>query len=604
MTSSSNTLPTRDQVPVENTWDLTTIYPDNQSWEADFAHVRDNMSRLSTFQGRLGESGETLLEYFNLDENLSSRMGKLIVYANMRLHEDTTVDIYQSMSDRVDTLSAEYGAITSFVVPELLEIDPAKIESFRTTTAGLAIYEHWFEDLFRQKQHVRSHEVSELLAQASEVMGAPDRIYSLLSDADMQLPEITMADGQVVKLTHGNYVEKFLHSRNREDRRRGFEGMFNTYKALRNTLASLYSTQVKANIFSAKAHRYENCRQSALHGINVPESVYDNLVATVHRHLPTLHRYLRLRKKALRLDELRMFDLYVPIVGEKETPITYKEAQTLVCEALAPLGEEYVATVRQAFSSRWIDVVETQNKHSGAYSWGTYDTNPFILMNWQDTLESTYTLAHELGHSMHSYRTRKAQPALYGDYTLFVAEVASTCNEALLTHHLLKITTDVEKRKAIINRELENIRTTLIRQAMFAEFEHIAHSQAEAGESLTADALCAIHKELNDKYFGAEVEVDELIGMEWARISHFFPGFYVYQYSTGISTALSLAEQILSEGQPAVDRYLKFLSSGSSDYSINLLKAAGVDLSTPAPIDQALQRFAQLVEELEQLMSS
>ena len=423
----------------------------------------------------------------------------------------------------------------------------------------------------------------------------------MIDNADLKLATIKDEKGEDVQLTKGNYLV-FIRSTNRQVRKDAFEGMHTTFLKQRNTIAATLASQVKANIFYTQQRGYGSCRERALARYNIPVGVYDNLVATVSDHVPLLNRYLKLRKRMLQLDDLHMYDLYVPIVKETEQEVSYQEACDTVVTALTPLGERYVNTLKQGFAQRWVDVYETPGKRGGAYSGGAYGTQPFILLNFQNNRDSMYTLAHELGHSLHSFYTRSYQPYQYGDYTIFVAEVASTLNEGLLTEHLLKTTTDRDVRLAILNHSLEDFRGTLFRQTMFAEFEQRIHSQAEQGEPLTADALSRIYRALNEKYYGAEVTVDELIDIEWARIPHFYESFYVYQYATGISAASALVQQILHEGQPAVDRYLAFLSSGSSDYSIELLKKAGVDMTSPEPVRQALQLFESHLSQMEQLI--
>ncbi len=597
------TLPKRSEVPVDLTWDLSSIYATDADWEADFAAVTAMLPKVSSYKGRLHESGAMLLEALQASDAASQMLGKLYVFANMRSHEDTTNAAYQALSDRASTLSSKLSAATAYMTPEVLSIAPRRLKTFVSRTPGLKLYKHNLDEITRQRAHTRSAEVEALLAQAAEVAGAPERIYDMLTDADFKLPVITDATGQQIQLTQGNYAARFLESHDRDERRKAFEAMLGAYKSFRNTIAASYAAQVKADIFSARARNYGSCLEQAVDSINVPVSVYDTLLTTVEKNLPTLHRYLNLRKRVLGLSDLHMYDLYVPLVGEVEYKVAFEQAKERVAAALAPLGEEYVKALTSGFDSRWIDVMENEGKRSGAYSWGSYGTNPFVLLNWQDSMDSMFTLAHEMGHSMHSWFTRKTQPYPYGNYTLFLAEIASTCNEALLTHYLLKATTDKALRMYIVNHALEGFRTTLFRQALFAEFEKEAHARAEAGESLTPELLCSIFKGINQKYYGAAVDVDELIEIEWARIPHFYSSFYVYQYATGISAATALARQIVTEGEPAVKRYLRFLSAGSSDYSIKLLSDAGVDLSTPAPIQQALDTFAEYLDEFEKLIA-
>lgn len=601
-TAVANSLPKRSTVPEHLQWDLTTIYTNDDLWEKDFQRVKSLIPQITAFQGKLGESGKVLLEAFQKRDEASEILGRLYVYANMRLHEDTAVAKYQALSDRAETLSNELSAVSAFITPEILAIPQEKVAKFIAETPGLELYKFKLDELNRRRPHIRNAEVENLLAQANDVCGTSDRVYEQFTTADMKLPHVEDKDGNLIQLTQGNYGARFLDSRDRGERQRGFEAMLGSYQKYRNTFGALYSAQVKSDIFNSRARNYESAIQAALDTINVPVSVYSTLIDTVHANLPKLHRYLSLRKKALGLSDLHMYDLYVPIVPDVEYKVSYDEAQKIILEALKPLGSKYVETLRSGFGSRWVDVIENEGKRSGAYSWGSYGTNPFMLMNWQDTMDSMFTLAHEAGHSMHSFFTRGTQPYPYGNYTLFVAEVASTCNEALLRHHLLQTVDDKAVRALVVNDALEGFRTTLYRQALFAEFERETHARAEAGEALTPELLCTIFKALNDKYYGAVCTVDDSIEVEWARIPHFYSPFYVYQYSTGISVATALAHQIVTEGEPAIERYLRFLSAGSSDYSINLLRDAGVDLSTPKPIQQALDTFERYLDEFQELV--
>jgi oligoendopeptidase F len=596
------TRPKRSEVKIEDTWALETIYPTNEAWEADFQRVSAMQPGLAEHQGHMGDSARSLLEALKRRDEGGEILGRLFVYAYMRLHQDSTDNTYQAMADRVTTLANDINTATAYQTPEILAIPQERLDAFLREEPGLQVYRHMLDEITRERPHILSAEMEALLAQAAEVGNAPERVYEMFSTADLKLPSVRDAEGNDVQLTQGNFVSHFLEGRDRDVRRNAFEAMFGAYQSYRNTMAALLGAQVKRNIFFARARKYDSSLHAALDPSNIPVSVYDNLIATVNNNLPVLHRYLRLRKKLLGLDDLHMYDLYVPMVPEVEYKVSYAEAQQQVAQALAPLGEAYVAVVQQGLSSRWVDVYENEGKRSGAYSWGSFGTNPFMLLNYQNTMDSMFTLAHEMGHSMHSYFTWQTQPYPYSSYTLFVAEVASTLNEALLTHSLLQTTTDKALRMYIINHALETFRTTLYRQTLFAEFERDMHAQAEAGEALTPEALNGIFKRINDTYYGPVVNVDELIANEWARIPHFYSSFYVYQYATGISASSALAHQILTEGQPAVDRYLRFLRSGSSDYSINLLRDAGVDLSSPAPIQEALDTFGRYLDDLEALL--
>ncbi|HEU5347377.1 MAG TPA: oligoendopeptidase F [Ktedonobacterales bacterium] len=596
------TRPKRNEVKREDTWELESIYPTNEAWEADFARVSAMQPSLSELQGHLGDSARNLLEAFRRRDAAGDILGRLFVYAYMRLHQDSTDNTYQAMADRVTTLANDINTATAYQTPEILAIPQDRLDAFLRDEPRLQAYRHFLDEITRERPHILSAEIEGLLAQAAEIGSAPERVYEMFTTADLKLPTVRDAAGNEVQLTQSNFVSHFLEGRDRDVRRNAFEAMFGAYQSYRNTMAALLGAQVKRNIFFARARHYDSALHAALDPSNIPVSVYDNLITTVNKNLPLLHRYLRLREKLLGLDDLHMYDLYVPMVPEVEYSADFQDAQQRVADALAPLGQEYVSVVRRGFASRWIDVYENEGKRSGAYSWGSYGTNPFMLLNYQDTMDSMFTLAHETGHSMHSYFTWRTQPYHYGSYTLFVAEVASTLNEALLTHSLLQTTTDRALRMYIINHALETFRTTLYRQTLFAEFERDMHAQAEAGEALTPESLGVIFKRLNDTYYGPVVTVDDLIANEWARIPHFYSSFYVYQYATGISASSALAHKILTEGQPAVDRYLRFLRSGSSDYSINLLRDAGVDLSTPAPIQEALDLFGRYLDDLEALL--
>lgn len=595
------TLTKRSDVPGEYTWDLESIFPTNEDWENAFKALQHRLPELEALKGTLAQSGQALLAVLQKRDELFEKLETLFVYASMRKDEDTTNSTYQGMYDRAMQLVVRASTAASYIEPEILAIPQATLDRFVQETPGLAIYGQQLHDLNRKRPHVRSAEVEAVLAAAGEIADAPDSIFSMIDNADLKLPLIKNEAGEEVPLTKGNYLV-YIRSTDRRVRKEAFEGMHTTYLKQRNTLAATLSSQVKGNIFYTTQRGYGSSRERALARYNIPVSVYDNLVGTVSEHIHLLNRYMRLRKRLLQLDELHMYDLYVPIVKETADEVTYQQARDTVQVALAPLGENYTNILKKAFTERWIDVYETPGKRGGAYSGGGYATRPFILLNFQNKRDSMYTLAHELGHSMHSYFTRTYQPFQYGDYTIFVAEVASTLNEGLLTEYLLRTNTDPTVRLAILNHSLEDLRGTLFRQTMFAEYEQQIHDHAEHGESLTADALSSMYHALNEKYYGAEATIDELIDIEWGRIPHFYYNFYVFQYATGISAASALVQQILHEGKPAVDRYLKFLSSGSSDYSIELLKKAGVDMTSPEPVRQALELFNTHLTQMEELI--
>ena len=595
------TITSRDQIPTEYTWNLESIFPSNNDWEQSFSTIQSRLPELEILQGTLAQSGQALLKVLQTRDELFEALEQLYVYTSMRRDEDTTNSLYQGMADRAMQLLVRASTVASYIEPEILALPQEKLAQFLQHTDGLALYKQQLDDLNRKRPHIRSAEVEAVLAAAGEVTGAPDDIFSMIDNADLKLPEITDEKGEKVQLTKGNYLT-YIRSTDRRVRKEAFEAQHSTFLKQRNTIAATLAAQVKTDIFYTRQRGYSSSRERALSRNNIPVSVYDNLITTVSEHIPLLNRYLSLRKRMLKLDELHMYDLYVPIVEEVNDTISYEEARDTVIAALAPLGENYITTLRTAFTQRWIDVFETPGKRGGAYSGGAYSTQPFILLNFQNKRDSMYTLAHELGHSMHSFFTRSHQPYQYGDYTIFVAEVASTLNEGLLTEYLLNNTNDRATRLAILNHSLEDIRGTLFRQTMFAEYEQQIHQQAEEGVPLTADSLSQMYKALNEKYYGGETVVDDLISIEWARIPHFYYNFYVYQYATGISAASALVQQILHEGQPAVDRYLSFLKSGSSDYSIALLKKAGVDMTTPEPVKQAFQLFESHLTQMEDLL--
>jgi oligoendopeptidase F len=595
------TFKTRDEIPTEFKWDLESIFTRNDNWEQNFQALQNRIPDLEALKGTLAQSGDALLKVLQTRDEIFEALERLYVYASMRKDEDTTNGLYQGMADRATQLYVRATTAASYIEPELLALPQETLDQYQQDTPGLAIYKHQFDDLNLKRPHIRSAEVEAVLAATGEISDAPDSIFSMIDNADLKLPNIKNETGEEVELTQGNYLT-YIRSQDRRVRKDAFEALHGTFLKQRNTIAATLSAQVKVDVFYTRQRNYSSSRERALSRYNIPVSVYDNLIATVSEHIPLLNRYMKLRKKMLALDELHMYDLYVPIVEETTDEITYKEACDTVVAALAPLGEDYINNLKQGFAQRWIDVYETPGKRGGAYSGGAYGTYPFVLLNFQNKRDSMYTLAHELGHSLHSFYTRSHQPYQYGDYTIFVAEVASTLNEGLLTEYLLRNTKDPAIRLAILNHSLEDIRGTLFRQTMFAEFEQEIHNRAEQGEPLTADALTAMYMTLNKKYYGGEAVIDDLIGIEWARIPHFYYNFYVYQYATGISAAASLVQQIMSEGQPAVERYLKFLSSGSSDYSINLLQKAGVDMTTPEPVRQAFQLFEAHLSQMEELL--
>ena len=601
MSEMTKELPKREEVPEELTWDLTTIFATDDLWEEEFTKLQNEIPKMKDFQGKLAESANTLYELFTFQDNISERLGKLYTYAHMRYDEDTTNAFYQAMNQKAETLLTLASSNMSYIVPEILQIEEAKIQSFLDEKEALQLYKKTLDEITRQKAHILSEREEYLLSEASEAMQTASQTFGMLNNADLKFPMIKDENGNDVELTHGRYI-RFMESQNRDVRKGAFEAMYDTYGKFKNTFASTLVGNIKKDNFYAKVRNYESARQKALDANNIPESVYDNLVEAINDKISLLHRYTDLRKEVLQVDELHMYDLYTPLVKDVEMNVTYEEAQDYVLKSLAPLGDDYTNIVKEGYENRWIDVLENRGKRSGAYSSGTYGTNPFILLNWQNNVNDMYTLTHELGHSVHSYYTRKHQPYRYGNYSIFVAEVASTCNESLLSEYLLNHLEDEKKRLYILNHFLEGFRGTVFRQTMFAEFEHDIHVRAQNGEPLTADRLTELYYELNKKYFGENIVVDEEIGLEWARIPHFYYNYYVYQYATGYAAATSLANQILTEKDVAVERYKDFLKAGSSDYPIEVLKKAGVDMTSKQPILEALQVFEEKLNEFEGLL--
>lgn len=596
-------LPTRSEIKVEDTWRLEDIFATDDDWEKEFKAVVELIPGVAAYQGKLEESADVLYEALQKQDQLLERISKLYTYAHMRYDQDTTNSFYQGLDARIKSLYSQVASALAYVVPEILSIEESKINSFLQEKEELKLYEHSLEEINLQRPHVLTAEKEALLAEASEVMNASSNTFGMLNNADLEFPSIKDENGEEVEVTHGRYI-RFLESTDPRVREDAFKAVYDTYGKFKNTFSSTLSGQVKNDNFNARIRNYRSARHAALAANNIPETVYENLVNTVNENLHLLHRYIKLRKKVLGIEELHMYDLFTPLVKDVKMEVSYEEAQDLILKGLAPLGEDYSNVLKEGFENRWVDVHENKGKRSGAYSSGTYGTNPYILMNWQDNVNNLYTLAHEFGHSVHSYYTRKTQPYPYGDYSIFVAEVASTCNENLLTDYLLKTIDDEQKRLYLLNHYLEGFRGTVFRQTMFAEFEHIIHEKAQNGEALTAELFTKEYYDLNVKYFGGEnMVIDEEIGLEWSRIPHFYYNYYVYQYATGFSAATALSKQILDEGQPAVDRYLEFLKSGSSDYPIEVLKKAGVDMTSSKPIEDACKVFEEKLNEMESLLS-
>ncbi|MBD2846028.1 oligoendopeptidase F [Paenibacillus sp. IB182496] len=593
-----NAVVKRSETKPEHRWKLEDMFADQSAWEREFAEAKKQIGKIAAFQGKLSDPSQ-LKACFELEDELSQHVERLYVYANMRHHEDMAEPVYQALSDKAKKLSVEAGEAQSFITPEVLSLPDETLNAL-IENPQLAPFRRTLEEMRREKPHVLSQREEMLLAQVGNISQAPGTIFGMLNNADLKFPKVKNEQGEEVELTHGRYIQ-FLESKNREVRREAFQAMYASYGKLKNTLASTLNANVTKNIFYARARNYPSALEMSLFGDNIPTTVYTNLIDTIHKHLPLMHRYMKLRKKLLGVDELHMYDLFAPLVDEYKMDISYEDAKTRVAQSLKPLGDTYLDVLQKGFGDGWIDVYENEGKRSGAYSWGAYGTHPYVLLNHNDNLNSMFTLTHEMGHALHSYFSDEALPYRDAQYTIFLAEVASTLNEALLMHDMLGNSTEAREKMYLLTYYADQFRTTVFRQTMFAEFEKIIHEKVEQGDSLTPQELSKIYYDLNKLYYGEDMVVDRDIEMEWARIPHFYTSFYVYKYATGFSAATSFAKQIIDEGQPAVDRYLGFLKSGGSDYSIDILKKAGVDMSSPEPISQAMSVFEGLLEQMEQL---
>lgn len=589
---------TREEIPQEYKWKVDKIYENVEQWEKDFENLKSIVPEISNYVGKLGE-GKHLLEYLKLDEKVSRLAGKLAVYAHLKSDENTANSTYQALRDKIFTYIAEIGSAQAFFIPEILSLPDGDVEKELETTPELKMYDFLLRDILRKKPHVLTKEKEELMAAVSDCLNAPDRIFSMLSDADMTFKIIKDEEGNDIELTESNYGS-FIQSRDRRVRKDAFKGLFDTYNKYKNTFAASLTSSIKNFIFISKTRNYACALECSLKPNNIPLEVYYNTVDTINKNLNSLHRYVKIKKKLLGLDEIHMYDLYVPIIDTPKENIEFEKAVETVKEGLKPLGDEYISIFEEGIKEGWIDIYPNKGKRGGAYSSGDYDTMPYVLLNYDFKLNDVSTLAHEMGHSIHSYYSRKNQPYIYSDYSLFVAEVASTTNESLLINYLIDKEQDKNKKLYLINQQLEQIRTTVFRQVMFAEFEKITHESIEKGNPLTSEDLSKIWHDLNVKYFGEDMIVDEEIDIEWARIPHFYRDFYVYQYATGYAAANSFAKEILEKGESAVSSYKGFLKSGSSDYPINVLKKAGVDMTTPKPLEDTIKRFNELLDMLEQ----
>lgn len=595
-------LKTRDQIDSKYKWNIEAMIPDESVISGELETIKKEAEAYGEdFAGRLTESADTLLAAFQKRDDIWRRLEKIYVYARMRRDENNAETKYQAMTDQCNSVIAAVSASMAFFTPELLSASEETILAYIDAAPGLEIYRFAICDTMRQKAHILTQAEENILAQMSEITGATNDIFTMLNNADIKFGTIIDEDGDETEVTHGNFI-KFMESHDRDVRKNAYNAVYDAYKELINTIASAYNYNTKTDVVSARIRKYESARAAALSGDNIPAEVYDNLVAEVHKNLPAMHRYVELRKKLLGVDKLYMYDMYVPLIKLPETSVSFEEGLDIMRDALQPLGEEYLTKMNKGIEEGWIDVYENKGKTSGAYSFGCYDSYPYILLNYTDTLKDVFTIIHEMGHSMHSRYTRDEQPYIYGSHSIFTAEVASTVNESLLMQHLLRTEDEKEMRKYLLNMHLEEFRTTLFRQTMFAEFEDITHKTIESGETLTAEWMCQQYEDLNAQYYGSAVEKDDVIRYEWARIPHFYNAFYVYKYATGYSAATAISKKILTEGKPAAQDYIRFLKTGESDYPIELLKIAGVDMSSPLPVQQAMETFNQLLDEFESLL--
>jgi oligoendopeptidase F len=599
--SELNKLPERSEISAEYQWRSEDIFKSDVDWEKTFSKIEKKIPQFSQYQGKLRDSASTLLACLKLRDYIKEELGRLFLYAGLKNDQDTRISQYQAYRDKATSLMVQINQATSFIQPEILSIPEDTLRSFLDDNSELSTYLHYFDDLLRTRQHVLPAEQEHLLAMTGEIAQGPYNIFSMFNNADIKFPTICDEQDRQIEVTKGRY-NRLMESPDRRVRKEAFLAMYNTYGKWTNTLAATLSTAVKHNIFYARAKKYPTAIAAVLDEDNIPPGVYQNVVNTVNRHLAPLHRYMKLRKKMLQLNELHPWDLLVPIISEVKLEMSYREALEIIQKGLAPLGENYLTILKKSSSEGWIDIYENQGKRSGAYSWSSYGVHPYILLNYNGTLDDVFTIVHELGHALHSYFTHRAQPYFYSQYTTFVAEVASTLNEALLIDYLLKHTNEKQKKLYLLSQYVDQIRGTVYIQSLFAEFEKTIHDKAEAGEALTAETFSQFTRELYLRYFGPEFVMDEEYNINWCRIPHFYYNFYMYQYVTGFSAATTLSQKILAGDTAARDAYLRFLSRGSSDYSINLLKDAGVDMTSPEPIEATAKLMNRLLDEMEALV--
>ena len=586
----TNEVPERKDIPEKYRWNLEAIYPNFDEWKKAYDETSAKVDELNGYSGKLGDGSATLLAFIKASEAVSLELERLYVYANMKSHEDLRESKPMELVGLAESLTTKYYSAASFFEPEILSVPHDYINDCIKNEHELTRYEFFFRKLLREREHILPHAQELLLAKAGDIMSIPSNAFTLLTDADMKFPDIKDEDGNTSELTEERWY-RFSRSRNRQVRHDAFMGIHGTYAKFKNAIATLYSGSVKCDIFSAQARKYASSLDMALFSENVPEDVYSRVVDTARKYSPSLHRLVSLRKKVLGLDDFHFYDLNAPLTAEPETRIEFPEAVDLAVKALAPLGDEYISDFKRGISERWIDIYENKGKRKGAYSWGSYGTRPYVLLNYDGTIHDLFTLVHEMGHAMHSYYSRKSQPQVYASYTILLAEVASTTNEALLLEYLLNHSPNPENRKWLLSYYFDMVRTTFFRQAMFAEFERETHTFAESGGILTPDYLCSLWEKLNAGYYGSEMVIDPELCAEWERIPHFYTAFYVYKYVTGFTAANAFASSILSGEDKAVERYLRFLKSGGSDYSMNILRRAGVDLSSEEPFERTMKFF-------------
>ena len=596
-------LENKDRKDIEDKfkWDLSSLYKSESLWEEDFKETKEITKEIVLYKGKLKDHADNLFAVLKLSDKLGAIIENLYTYAKMKLDENTQDGKYQSFTDKAESLSVEIGAQTSFIVPEIMSLGEKKVKEYICTKDELKLYTQFLNELLRQRAHTLSEKEEEIIAQMGELSNTPENIFSMLNNADIVFPKVKNEEGKEVEITHGNFIP-LMESRDRDVRKNAFELLYSTYDSYRNTFAASLNSEVKKNIFHSRVRKYDSALESALDANNISIDVYNNLIDVVGENVHLMHKYIGIRKKLLGLDELHMYDLYTPMISDVDMKIDYEGAKEMMIKGLKPLGQEYIDIVKSGLDSNWIDVYENKGKTSGAYSWGTYNSNPYILLNYHNTLDNVFTLAHEMGHSMHSYYTHKNQPYVYGNYSIFLAEIASTTNEALLMDNLLKNVEEKQERLYLLNHYLEQFRGTIFRQTMFAEFERDIHAEVENGGALTADKLSEMYRDLNKKYYGENIVIDKEIDIEWARIPHFYYNFYVFQYATGFSAAIDFSEKILKQGDSAVERYKKYLKAGSSDYPLEILKNAGIDMTTRKPIESALKLFEELLDEMESLI--